>query len=118
MAKSLLLMAGLWTLAGAPGAADTKDAREVKGKVVKVEAAQKTLTVLTAAGKKDFLIGNDTKVLDPKGAVSKDGLLDRRLVPGAEVRLVLAQDGKTVKEIHFLVAEAKGQRGDTGWEGR
>lgn len=83
---------------------DTKDAKQVKATVVKVDADKKTLTVKMADGKTQTLtIGDDTKFLGPRGGVSTDKLKDDRLTPGAEVGLVMGTGGKTVKEVHLPV---------------
>jgi hypothetical protein len=81
-----------------------KDAKEIKAKVVKVDADKRMLTVTMDDGKKkDFMIAEDTKILGPRGGVSKERLKDDRLAVGAEITLVMGADGKTVKEVHLPV---------------
>jgi hypothetical protein len=77
-----------------------KDA-DVKGKVVKVDVKAKTLTVQTDDGKKVYMVNDETKFLGPKGGVSDAGLKDDRLVPGAELKLVIAGNNRTVREVHL-----------------
>jgi hypothetical protein len=75
--------------------------REVNGKLVKIDAKDKTLTVETKDGKKVYMVNDDTKFLGPKGGRSDAGLKDDRLVPGAEVRLSIAANNRTVREVHL-----------------
>jgi hypothetical protein len=75
--------------------------KEVKGTVVKVDLDKKTLTVKTDDGEKTFDINDDTKFLGPKGGASKEGIKDDRLVKGAEVKLVIAGNNKTAREVHL-----------------
>jgi hypothetical protein len=83
-----------------------KDAKEFKAKVVKVDADKKILTVTLDDGKrKDFMIAEDTKILGPRGGVSKERLKDDRLAVGAEITLVMGADGKTVKEVRLPVGK-------------
>jgi hypothetical protein len=84
-------------LAGAALAAD----KEIKAKVVKVDVSKKTLTVQTDEGRKVYVIGDDTKFIGPKGGVSDEGIKDDRLVAGAEIKLVIAGNNRTVREVHL-----------------
>jgi hypothetical protein len=84
-------------MAGAVLAAD----KEVKGKLVKVDLKKKTLTVETDDGKKVYTVNDDTKFLGPKGGVSDAGLKDDRLKAGAELKLVIAGNNRTVREVHL-----------------
>jgi hypothetical protein len=91
-------LAGL-LLVGHAVAAD----KEVTGKVVKIDTAEKTITVQLAQGKADYSFAANTKVLDAKGAPVKDGL--KALTPGTEVTLVLPMNSTTVKEVKLGGAE-------------
>jgi len=95
-------IAGLLVLLFVVGAGLAKD-REVKGKIIKVDVAKKTLTVQTKDGKKVYEINDDTKFLGPRGGVSDLGLRDDRLNAGAEVKLVVAGNNRTLREVHLPV---------------
>ena len=75
--------------------------KEVKGTVVKVDVKASTLTIKTDDGEKTYDINDDTKFLGPKGGVSKEGIKDDRLAVGAEVKLVIAGNNKTAREVHL-----------------
>jgi hypothetical protein len=75
--------------------------KEVTGKLVKVNVKAKTLTVKTADGDKLYDVNDDTKFIGPKGGESKDGIKDERLVKGAELKLVVAGNNKTLREVHL-----------------
>jgi hypothetical protein len=92
-----LALTALLALAGGLLAAD----KEVNAKIVKVDVKKKTLVVSTEDGKKEYAVNNDTKFLGPKGGVSDKGINDDRLTPGAEVRLVIAGNNRTVREVHL-----------------
>jgi hypothetical protein len=94
---AIVVLVSLFLLAGGLLAAD----KEVKGKVVKVDAAKKVLTIKTDEGNKEYTISDDTKFVGPKGGASKAGIKDERLKPGAEVKLVIAGNNKTVREVHL-----------------
>jgi hypothetical protein len=94
-----------------------KDTREpgetqgVKGKVVRVDAAKKVLTVALETGKAmDYTVTPATKFVGPRGGVSAEGLKDDRLAPGAEVRLVMAPGSHLLKEVH-LPFRKRGSKG-------
>jgi hypothetical protein len=93
-------VAGLLALLFLTGAVIAAD-KEVKGKVVKVDLKKKTLTIATDDGKKVYTISDDTKFIGPRGGVSDAGLKDDRLVEGAEIKLVVAGNNKTVREVHL-----------------
>ncbi len=100
---AMAVLIALFLVAGLAWAAD----KEVKGKVVKVDAKKMTITVQTEDGKKEFDVGKDTKFLGPRGGVSQKGIEDDRLVPGAEVTIKLAGNNKTIHEISL--PERKGK---------
>jgi hypothetical protein len=94
--------AGLLALLLVVGISLAKD-REVKGKVIKVDVAKKTLTIQTKDGKKVYEINGNTKFLGPRGGASDLGLRDDRLSAGAEVKLVVAGNNRTLREVHLPV---------------
>jgi hypothetical protein len=75
--------------------------KEVKGTVVKVDVKASTLTIKTDDGEKTYDINDDTKFLGPKGGASKEGIKDDRLAKGAEVKIVVAGNNKTAREVHL-----------------
>jgi hypothetical protein len=87
----------LLALAGSVLAVD----KEVKCKLVKVDVKKKVLTVMTEDGKKDYDVNDDTKFIGPKGGVSDKGIEDDRLVKGAELKLVVAGNNRTLREVHL-----------------
>ena len=60
-----------------------------------------TLTIKTDDGNKDYTVNTETKFIGPKGGESKEGIKDERLVAGAELKLVIAANNKTVREVHL-----------------
>jgi hypothetical protein len=91
---------GFVVLTLAAGTAWTAD-KEVTGTVVKVDVKNKTLTVKTADGEKTYDVNDDTKFVGPKGGASDAGLKDDRLAAGAQVKVVVAGNNKTAREIHL-----------------
>jgi hypothetical protein len=75
--------------------------KEVKGTVVKVDVKASTVTIKTDDGEKTYDINDDTKFLGPKGGASKEGIKDERLAKGAEVKIVVAGNNKTAREVHL-----------------
>ena len=75
--------------------------KEVKGTVVKVDMKENKLTIKTDDGEKTYDINEETKFLGPKGGASKEGIKDDRLVKGAEVKIVVAGNNKTAREVHL-----------------
>lgn len=94
---SLAVLVALLMLAGSLLAAD----KEVKGKIVKVDVKNNVITVMTDDGKKDFDVNKDTKFIGPKGGVSDKGIEDDRLEKGAEVKLIVAGNNRTLREVHL-----------------
>jgi hypothetical protein len=92
-------------LAGVTLAAD----KEVTCKVIKVDVKKNTLTVTTPDGRKAYTVNDDTKFIGPKGGVSEEGIKDDRLVPGAQLKLVIAGNNRTVREVHL--PERKKEKG-------
>ena len=101
--KPALAFAFVALLGGTLLAAD----KEIKGKVVKVDAEGRMITVQTADGKMEYKVNADAKVLDAKGAASKDGLKDKRLAAGTEVVLLIPEKGKNVREVQLVAADGK-----------
>ncbi|HEV3237437.1 MAG TPA: hypothetical protein VGZ25_10640 [Gemmataceae bacterium] len=75
--------------------------KEVTGKLVSVDAKKMVLTVTTENGKKDYDVNDDTKFIGPKGGKSDKGIKDDRLVKGAELKLIVAGNNKTLREVHL-----------------
>ena len=75
--------------------------KEVKGTVVKVDVKGSTLTIKVDKADKTYDVNDKTKFVGPKGGVSDAGLKDDRLVPGAAVRLVIAANNRTCREVHL-----------------
>jgi hypothetical protein len=95
---------GLVVLAGAALAAD----KEVKAKLVSVDVKKMTLTVVTEEGKKiAYDVNDDTKFIGPKGGVSDKGIKDDRLVKDAQLKLVVAANNRTLREVHMPERKAK-----------
>jgi hypothetical protein len=94
---SVIGLIALLALAGSVLAVD----KEVKGKLVKVDLKKKLLIVMTEDGTKEYDVNNDTKFIGPKGGVSDKGINDDRLVKGAELKLVVAGNNKTLREVHL-----------------
>jgi hypothetical protein len=99
LAVLLIFAGGLW-------AAD----KELKGKVVKVDVKKKLLVVMTDDGKKEYTLSDDTKFFGPKGGESEKGIKDDRLEVGAEVKLVIAGNNKTVREVHLPERKPKDKK--------
>jgi hypothetical protein len=93
-------LVGIVVLAIAAGTAWAAD-KEVHGTVVKVDMKNKTLTVKTDDGEKTYDVNDDTKFVGPKGGASDAGLKDDRLVAGAHVKLVIAGNNRTAREVHL-----------------
>jgi len=100
---SVLLVVALLVCVGSLWAAD----KEVKGKVVKVDVKKMILIVATDDGQKEYTVSDDTKFFGPKGGESDKGIKDDRLVVGAEIKLVVAGNNKTVREVHLPERKAK-----------
>jgi hypothetical protein len=81
--------------------------KELTAKIVKVDVKKKVVTVSTDDGKKDYDVNDDTKFIGPKGGVSDKGINDDRLVPGTEVRLVIAGNNRTLREVHLPERKSK-----------
>jgi hypothetical protein len=113
MLRKVGVLVGLLVFAGGLWGADpqekkaSKKSKAVTAKVVSVDAANGMLTVKSKEGKeKELAVGEHTKFMDSQGNEVTEGIKDKRLAAGTDVRVMLDEDGKTVKELH-LVAKAK-----------
>lgn len=97
MRKALAAAVAVLLMAGLALAAD----KEVKGKIVKVDAKNQTITVKTDDGQKDYEVNAETKFIGPRGGVSESGMKDERLKRGTDVTLVIAGNNRTVREVHL-----------------
>ena len=59
------------------------------------------LTVKTDDGNKNYDVNDDTKFIGPKGGVSAKGIKDERLVAGVELKLLIAGNNRTLREVHI-----------------
>src|SRR4051794_35627480 len=85
----------LLILVGGALAAD----KEVKGKLESVNVKKTTLTLKTDDGKKvTYDVNDETQFLGPQGGVSDKGIKDDRLVRGAELKLVVAGNNRTLRK--------------------
>jgi hypothetical protein len=91
-------LTALLLLVGSALAAD----KEVKCKLIKADAKKNILTVTNEDGKKlDYEINATTRFIGPKGGVSDLGIRDERLVKGVELKLIVAANNRTVREVHI-----------------
>lgn len=94
--------AGILIVLLATGVAVAAD-KEVKGTIVKVDVKGGKIVVKTDDGEKTYDVNDETKFIGPKGGASAAGLTDDRLVKGAGVKLMIAGNNKTVREVHLRV---------------
>jgi len=94
---ALLTGIAILLLVGLASAAD----KEVTGKLVSVDAKKMVLTVKTDDGNKNYDVNDDTKFIGPKGGKSDKGIKDDRLVKGVELKLIVAGNNKTLREVHL-----------------
>lgn len=95
--RSVLVWVLMLAFVGSLLAAD----KEVKGKLVKASVKEMQLVVKTSDGEKTFDVNDETKFIGPKGGVSKDGIKDERLVKGVELKLLVAGNNRTLREVHI-----------------
>jgi len=80
------------------------DEDEFPGKVKSADAAKRVLVITLLNGKdRSFLLAKDVKIM-VKGAVSKQGLEDPALKPGASVTVITEPGGRKVKEVKVAPA--------------
>jgi hypothetical protein len=99
-------IAGISALLVLVGSALAVD-KEVKGKIVKVDVKKNIITVMTEDGKKEYEVNKQTKFIGPKGGVSDKGIEDDRLQIGVEVRLKVADNNRTLHEVHIPAKKGK-----------
>jgi hypothetical protein len=103
---AVAVMVALLLMAGNLYAGD----KEVKCKVVKVDVKKMILTVMAGDEKKEYTLDDKTKFIGPKGGISEEGIKDDRLMPGAEIRLIVAANNRTVREVHLPERKAKDKK--------
>ena len=103
-------VAGFLALLVASGVALAAD-KEVKGTIVKVDLKKNTLVVKTDDGEKTYEVNDETKFIGPKGGVSDAGLKDDRLVAGVAIKLTVAGNNRTAREV-FIPERKKGKDKD------
>jgi hypothetical protein len=80
------------------------------GKIVKVDVAAKSFTIVDETGKRtDFTFDSDTQFFGPRGGQGDKNGKDDRFVVGAPVHLVLGASSKAVKEVHLPFRSAIGK---------
>ncbi len=104
MLRGLITIAALLGLVGATAMAADK---EVTAKLVKVDVKKNVLTVKTLDGVKNFDVNNETKFIGPKGGVSDRGIKDDRLVAGVMLKLLIAGNNRTLREVHLPAKKSK-----------
>jgi hypothetical protein len=97
MTRGFLASVFLLLLVGSSFAAD----KELMAKLVKVDVAKNVLTVKTDEGEKVYDVNDETKFIGPKGGVSDKGIKDERLVKDVELKLVIAGNNRTLREVHI-----------------
>lgn len=103
--RSMVALAALLVLGLTALAAD----KEVMCTLVKVDAKKNVLTVKTEDGMEhNYDVVSDTKFLGPRGGVSDQGIKDDRLAKGAELKLVIAGNNRSIREVHM--PERKGNK--------
>ncbi len=95
--RTTVALALLFFLVGGLLAAD----KEVKGKLVRVDVKKMTLTVLVEKTRKTYEANDSTKFIGPKGGISEAGIKDDRLRAGAALKLVVAGNNRTLREVHL-----------------
>ena len=81
--------------------------KDLTGKLVKVDLKTRVLTVTTEDGNKNYDVNDDTKFIGPKGGISDKGLKDERLVAGVDLKLVVAGNNRTLREVHIPERKSK-----------
>jgi hypothetical protein len=75
--------------------------KEVMGVLVKVDVEKNVLTVKTADGEKNYDVNDNTKFIGPRGGISESGIKDKRLVKGVELKMIVAGNNRTLREVHI-----------------
>jgi hypothetical protein len=94
---AMIGLVALGLLAAVGRAAD----KEVTGTLVKVDLKASTLTIKTDDGEKTYDVNAETKFVGPKGGASEAGLKDERLVKGVSLKIVVAGNNRTAREVHI-----------------
>jgi hypothetical protein len=81
--------------------------KEVMGKLVRVDAAKSQIIVKTDDGTKTYDVNDETKFIGPKGGQSDKGIKDDRLTTGVDLKLVVAANNKTLREVHIPEKKSK-----------
>jgi hypothetical protein len=103
---SIVALIAILLWAGSILAAD----KEVKCKLVKADAKNNVLTVITEDGRTaKYSLNEGTRFIGPKGGVSDEGVRDDRLVKGAELTLVIAGNNRTIREVRLPERKVKRQ---------
>jgi hypothetical protein len=106
---SFAVVVALLALVGHALAAD----KEVKCKLVKVDAKNMVLVVVNEDGKTiNYDVNEDTKFLGPKGGVSEAGMKDDRLTKDAELTLLVAGNNRTLREVRLPERKSKDKEKD------
>jgi hypothetical protein len=92
------VMAGLTGLVVMVGAAIAAD-KEIKGKVVKIDADGHKITISEDGKAVEYGVLARGAVVTVDGKESKEGLADKALMRGAEVTLTIPSGGRLVREI-------------------
>src|SRR5262245_23340392 len=104
MVRNCVAVLVLLSIGGLVMAQKDKDkpakAKGTPAEVVKVDAKGMTLTLKVDGKEGEYKATKETKFVGPRGG--KANIKDKRLKPGAKVRIVA--DGKTLKEVHFTLA--------------
>ncbi len=50
-------------------------------------------------------VADDTKFIGPKGGVSEKGIKDHRLKKGVDLKLIVAGNNRTLREVHIPVVK-------------
>lgn len=70
------------------------------GKVLKVDESKGTITIALKTGRSQtFSVDDKTKILGPRGGVSKKRLKDDRLAPGYEVKILTGRSKTKATEV-------------------
>ena len=81
------------------GKATDPDLKWLIAEVYRLRAVMKSHGIATRAV--SIPLCDETKFIGPKGGKSDKGIEDDRLVKGAEVKLVVAGNNKTLREVHL-----------------
>jgi hypothetical protein len=103
MLRNLLATSLVVVFVGGAVAAD----KEVTATLVKVDVKKNVMTVKTPDGEKTYDVNDDTKFIGPKGGMSARGIKDERLTAGVELKLLIAGNNKTLREVYIPEKKSK-----------